>query len=154
MLLLNLLERSPEVRRARLLLVVDEQDLAMNPAFLALRAAGHLDRQAQTQTLFEALRSVHRHGAYISESLAGPIEAAQPRVAEDLGRLRTLTHRERDVLQRLAAGASPDEIARSLDLHRHTVAGHRRQIFTKLRVRSEVAAARFYDAYAPYERLT
>jgi LuxR family maltose regulon positive regulatory protein len=60
--------------------------------------------------------------------------AAQPRVYEPL------TPREREVLERLAAGATNREIARALFRTEHTVKWHLKNIFAKLGVNSRVRA--------------
>jgi len=52
-----------------------------------------------------------------------------------------LTPRERDVLQRIAAGAYDREIAQELTIAETTVKTHVRSILRKLGVRSRIAAA-------------
>lgn len=58
--------------------------------------------------------------------------AAQLRAVEARGRLAGLTPRERDVLERLAAGSSNKMIARDLEISPRTVEIHRANMMAKL----------------------
>lgn len=59
-------------------------------------------------------------------------------------RLRRLSDREREVLQRVADGMSSKEIARELELSPRTVEVHRANLFNKLEVASLADLIRFY----------
>jgi two-component system nitrate/nitrite response regulator NarL len=55
----------------------------------------------------------------------------------------TLTRREREVLELLAAGATSDQLAEELSLSPHTVRTHIQNIMSKLQVHSRLEAATF-----------
>lgn len=63
---------------------------------------------------------------------------------EVLARLSRISGREREVLERVAAGLSSKEIARELDLSPRTVEVHRANLFNKLDVTSLADLIRFY----------
>lgn len=77
--------------------------------------------------------------------LAQTVEARQLPVAAvtDPAALSTLTRREKEVLQLVAAGLSNAEIASRLIISQHTVSTHLRTIYDKLGVHSRSAATRF-----------
>jgi len=64
------------------------------------------------------------------------VEDEDPRLAATLGLLTQLTPRERDVLRHLVAGDGAKEIAWSLGLSAHTVAGYVKALHRRLGVRS------------------
>lgn len=66
---------------------------------------------------------------------------------EELGELnadasKTLTPRERDIMVRIANGATRKECARQLDLLPHTVAAYTKSAYRKLGVRNRAEAAK------------
>jgi len=61
-----------------------------------------------------------------------------------LARLARISGREREVLERVAAGRSSKEIAREFDLSPRTVEVHRANLFNKLDVTSLADLIRFY----------
>lgn len=63
---------------------------------------------------------------------------------EVLARLARISGREREVLERVAAGLSSKEIARELELSPRTVEVHRANLFNKLDVTSLADLIRFY----------
>lgn len=67
----------------------------------------------------------------------------------DADRLARLTAREREVLDRLTAGATPREIARQTHTSEHTVRAHIRGILSKLEVGSQGAATAVARQHAP-----
>ncbi len=86
------------------------------------RLVTELRRQAQQVAATPAAVSVP------PPSLSPP----PPRVAPE--KLATLTPRERDIVQRLAGGATNKELAGELDISERTVKGHLSNIFMKLGV--------------------
>jgi DNA-binding CsgD family transcriptional regulator len=55
-----------------------------------------------------------------------------------------LTRREKEVLALVAQGNRNLQIARNLCITEHTVEGHLKNIFRKLRIRSRTAAVKYY----------
>jgi DNA-binding NarL/FixJ family response regulator len=73
--------------------------------------------------------------------------AGRSRAVDGDGNLDVLTVREREVLFRLASGASDDAIADSLHISRHTVRTHVGNLMQKLGVHSRAEAARLALAW-------
>jgi len=117
---------------------------------LKLGAAGYLNKSADSQQMIDAVRSVARGKLFITpsvaEQLAGAIGAggAGGRVASDEQPLHeTLSHREFQVFQLLAAGRSVGEIAEQLVLSPNTVSTYRARVLEKIGVRNDVELALF-----------
>jgi two-component system response regulator FixJ len=68
--------------------------------------------------------------------------AERVRLAEIKQRMRSLTPREREVLEHVLQGQRNKQIARELDIHERTVKLHRTNIATKLRVQSVAVMTR------------
>ena len=62
--------------------------------------------------------------------------------ADALGRLASLTPRERDVASLLVAGGTSKEVASDLGISVRTVEGHRRRVLSKLNVTSAAQLVR------------
>jgi DNA-binding NarL/FixJ family response regulator len=98
-------------------------------------AVGYLLKNAASEELIAAVRAVADDLTYVSPAIASLI------VDDALGGkqgtpVRTLSPREREVLQLLAEGKSSKDIAARLDVAVPTVETHRRQIMDKLGLRT------------------
>jgi len=93
------------------------------------------------------------HGAAGRNPQGLDVDAASRHLAADraevAARLATLTRREREVLDALAAGDSSKEIARVLALSRKTVDSHRNRIMAKLGMNSVVDIVRASQLLRP-----
>jgi DNA-binding NarL/FixJ family response regulator len=116
--------------------------------YLQAGIAGLLTTAASPEQLARAVRDV----------LAGRAGLAPAQVAEVIGRLTGtgpqrrrpaaleatgLTRRESEVLVRLTAGASTDDIAASLRISKHTVRTHVQNLLSKLGVHSKLEASAY-----------
>lgn len=109
---------------------------------LKLGAAGYVSKQSAADVLVTALRKVLAGGRHI-----GPI------VAERLARAaaegwegephETLSHRELQVLKKIAEGRTIKEIAAELALSEKTIATYRSRISGKLQLSSNVELTRY-----------
>jgi DNA-binding NarL/FixJ family response regulator len=112
----------------------------------ALRAGaqGYVLKGVAARELVEILRGVASGGAYVTPTLAAGLlydltNAPQSRRASSP--LDELTERERQILERVAAGDSNKEIGAQLGLTEKTVKHHMSNILQKLQVRNRVEAA-------------
>jgi DNA-binding NarL/FixJ family response regulator len=71
------------------------------------------------------------------------VAASPPRRPDSVALLRSLTSRERLVLKLLAEGKSLAEIARQLEVSRHTVRTHMQNLYSKLDAHSRLDVVRF-----------
>ncbi len=114
---------------------------------LKLGAAGYLNKSADSEQMIDAVRSVARGKLFITpsvaEQLAGAIGAGGRTPQDEQPLHETLSHREHQVFQLLAAGRSVGEIAGQLVLSPNTVSTYRARVLEKLGVRNDVELALF-----------
>ncbi len=113
-------------------------------------AAGFVLKDSSAEDLIAAVRAVAGGAAWFDPAVAPRIlEHYRRRVApagRQAARLELLSEREREVLRRMARGATNSEIAASLYVAEATVKSHIGSIFGKLGVRDRAAAIVFaYD---------
>jgi DNA-binding NarL/FixJ family response regulator len=109
--------------------------------------AGAVGLLRKTEAVVQVASSVRR--AYRGEPIhdEDELESALRRLrhrraadADARQRLERLTPRERQILERMATGASAPEIARALGMSPHTLRTHVQNILTKLGVHSKMEA--------------
>ncbi len=100
-------------------------------------AAGYLLKNAAADELLQAIRAVVGGQTFVSPGIASVVvESLVAGHRSGVKPGKTLSPREREVLQLLAEGRSSKEIATRLQLALPTVETHRRQIMDKLGLRS------------------
>lgn len=97
-------------------------------------ASGYLLKDCAFKELVDAVRAVAAGGTYLSPAIAGVV--AQGFVGRSpsgsWSAFSVLSEREREVLQLLAEGGNPKEVARKLGLSASTIGVHRKNIMDKL----------------------
>ena len=139
----------PEAQIVMLTVSDDDQDL-----FTAIRngAVGYLVKKIEPEELFSRLRGVTMGEAPISRVMAGRILREFARVGTEgppPDSTRSLTPREREVLQLVTKGMTNKEIGAQLHIAENTVKNHLRNILEKLHLQNRAQAA----AYAVREGL-
>jgi len=120
-------------------------------AMLAAGAVGYVVKSSPSKELIQAIRAVARDNIFVSPSIAGAIVDNASKARQGSVRRRTLlTRRECEVLQLVAEGHSSKGIATGLMLAVPTIETHRRQIMTKLNIRTVAELTK----YAVREGLT
>lgn len=116
--------------------------------FEALRAGaiGYLLKDAQSEKLFEAIRSASRGESFLQPAVASKVVAEFARLTgKPASHLQPLTdplsEREKEILLLVAAGASNREIAMQLVIAEGTVKNHVTNILGKLGVSDRTQAA-------------
>ena len=99
-------------------------------------AMGYLVKNCASGELVQAVRAVSRNLTYISPSVAATMGESNRGGPPHPKPPRSLSPREREVLQLIAEGCSSKEIAARLGVAVPTVETHRRQIVDKLGVRT------------------
>ena len=107
-------------------------------AMLEAGAKGYLMKSAASEELLLALAAVSAGETYLSPAVAGGVveRALRAGSPETEAPKNPLSAREREVLQLIAEGKSSKEIANALGIAVPTVETHRRQIMTKLNLRT------------------
>jgi DNA-binding NarL/FixJ family response regulator len=95
--------------------------------------------------LLQAIRAAYRGEQYIDPALAGHVISSYVgrRPNEKMGRLDTLTPREKEVCTLLAYGHTNAEIAKKLFISLRTVETHRTNLMGKLDLKSRAELVRF-----------
>jgi len=129
----------PVINVVMLTVSQDEEDVTT-----ALRAGarGYVLKGVAARDLVEIVRSVARGEVYVTPSLAASLLFDMTSASRSASNgLDDLTERERQILERVAAGDSNKEIAAQLQLSEKTVKHHMTNILQKLQVRNRVEAA-------------
>jgi len=131
-----------------LMLTVSEEE---HDLYAAIRAGarGYLLKSATTVELIDAIQRVHAKEAILTPGMAAKLlnefASLSPGTLNsddnDDADTRTLTEREREVLQWVVRGMTNKEIGSQLSLSPHTIKAHIRTILEKLHVRSRAGAA-------------
>lgn len=131
----------------------DEQHVIRS---LEAGAAGYLLKDSAPQSMLNEIRSLHAGGSPISPLIArqilmrfvtNQIEKPNLKPSERTNGVKqqvNLSTRERQVLEYITKGFTSEEIARLMDVSRHTVQTFVRRIYSKLEVSSRAEA--IYEA--------
>ncbi len=114
-------------------------------AFQALSAgvAGYVIKDASVNELETALRTVLRGETYLSPALSRRVMDVLRRGGPPRPEPDPLTPRQREVLVRIAQGASTKEIAWDLGLSVKTIETHRAQIMERLKIQDVAGLVRY-----------
>jgi DNA-binding NarL/FixJ family response regulator len=121
-------EASPDTKI--ILITIDESRGAISEAIQA-GVSGYLLKDASPDALVDAARNAVEGNAVIHPQLTKTfIEEAQS--ASDEPKAAPLSKREREILQKVADGATTRQVATDLGISPHTVKTHLERIFEKL----------------------
>lgn len=95
-------------------------------------ASAYVPKTSAFEELVTALEEVRKGHFYISPQVAEPVLAHRIRNALETSETRSLTPREREVLQLVAEGKTSKQIAGELNVSPKTVGRHRQNIMDKL----------------------
>jgi len=109
---------------------------------LKLGAAGYVSKQSASDVLVSAVKKVLGGGRHISPIVAERLARAVSEGWEGQPH-ETLSHRELQVLKKIAEGRSIKEIAAELTLSEKTIATYRSRISDKLQLSSNVELTRY-----------
>ena len=110
--------------------------------FLKAGASGYLGKSNVTQQLVEAIRRVANGGKYISPNLADKLVSGLNKDSDKLLH-ESLTDREFQVFNLLAAGNRLKEIAEELHLSINTVSTYRVRILNKMEMKTNADIIRY-----------
>jgi DNA-binding NarL/FixJ family response regulator len=108
---------------------------------LSAGAAGYLTKDSAPDELVTAIREIAQGKKYITASLAARL--AERLDEGSMAAHETLSDREMEVMQRLAAGETVTEIAQALSLSVKTVSTYRTRILRKLALESTADIIRY-----------
>ncbi len=134
-----LVDELPQTRVLMLTVSEDAEDLIDT---LRAGAAGYLLKNIDADYFVDAIRRVADGDSVVSPEMTGKLVAGlKTRLPAAVNDHDSLSVREREILGKLARGASNKELARELDLAESTVKIHVQHILRKLKLNSRVQAA-------------
>jgi DNA-binding NarL/FixJ family response regulator len=122
------------VKIAPVLVLLPPGDGASVERYLRAGVAGFVDRTADVVTVREAVRTVMRGGRPMAVESHGPQAVEEERTR--------LSPRERQVLRHIAHGLTHSQIARRLEISRHTVDTYVKRIRAKLELGNKAELTR------------
>lgn len=134
--------------RTRVLILTMHDDVEYLRKVLSLGGAGYVLKQAASEELMSAIRTVVDGGVYLHPDHARILAdmenvSTQPPVDEAYARYETLSEREAEVLQLIALGYRNTEIANLSHLSVKTVETYKSRLMNKLDLHSRAALVRF-----------
>lgn len=137
----QLRQRHPMVQVVILTMYADEEYI---PQLLEAGARGYVVKQAAPEELIAAVRAVHQGEIFLTPSVSRTVVQEYLRQAASMSRSgqNLLTPREREVLQLIAEGHPPRQIAQLLCISVKTVEAHRANLLRKLAATSTAELTR------------
>jgi len=125
-----------ENRQIKVVALSMHADRRFVKGMLQAGASAYLLKHSASQELIQAIQLVMNNRVYLSPEVAGVVVEDYKAPASDSSAFAVLTPREREVLQLVAEGKTPRQIAGALHLGLKTVEAYRRQIMEKLGLNS------------------
>lgn len=134
----RVIDNQPHVRVIILSMHPDEEYVLRA---LRIGVAGYLIKDAGTEELEMAIRSVAQGKTFLSPSISEKVAEYVRRVGE--GSEELLTSRQREVLQLIAEGLTNREIAEVLEISVKTVESHRSHLMSRLGIHDVAGLVRY-----------
>jgi DNA-binding NarL/FixJ family response regulator len=134
----------PLLPKSQFLMLTVFEDTKKILRAIAAGASGYLLKRMPPEKLVEAIHEVYEGGSPMSPSIARTVIhllRSMPQAAESV---ESLTDRQREVLDGLAAGRAYKQIADEMGMSIHTVRTYIRRIYEKLHVHSRTEAVAKY----------
>ena len=132
-----------EKPKLRILVLSMHQETQYAVRAIKSGASGYLTKESAPAQLEQALRKIAGGGAYISAEVAEQLALGAMPGAQEAAPHGSLTDREFQVLQKLAAGESVTDIATSLSLSVKTVSTHKANLMAKLGLANQTELVRY-----------
>lgn len=124
----------------KILILTMHDELHLVGQAITSGADGYLLKDSMDDELFQAIDGVMRGQKYVAAAID------RGRLLEVTTRPTTLTAREREVLQLIAAGYTTSEVAEHLHISPHTATRHRANLMQKLDAHNQVELVRIASA--------
>lgn len=131
-------EKRPEIGT---LVVSMHTDSNIIDALIQNNVDGFLSKNADSEELLEAVKTILKGGKYFSEAVKQ--EYLKSVFNKEKETLEMLTSREKDVLKLIAEEYTTQEIADKLFLSKHTIESYRKTLILKLKVRNLAGLTRY-----------
>ena len=149
---LNGIEAARRIRKMphapRIVFLTMHEDATFATAAFQAGASGYVLKRSTPAEIISAVQEVIRGRTYISPLVAGVVLNALMEKHEHPEKLKPeLTSRQREILQLLAEGKSPKDIAAALDISPRTVEFHKYRIMGATGVRTIAELTRYAIAH-------
>jgi DNA-binding NarL/FixJ family response regulator len=135
---LNGLDAARELKknmpRVKLMFLTMNPDCDIAAEAFRIGASAYLLKNSQSSELLRAIHDVVRGLSYVDPQIGRAMEESFIRDPKASHRSKSLTHRQREVLQMLAEGRSMKEIAYTLQITHRTVRFHKGRIMEELAI--------------------
>ncbi|GEP90662.1 DNA-binding response regulator, NarL/FixJ family, contains REC and HTH domains [Chitinophaga terrae (ex Kim and Jung 2007)] len=131
-------EKRPEIST---LVVSMHTDANMIDALIQNNVDGFLSKNADSEELLAAVKTILKGGKYFSEAVKQ--DYLKSVFNKEKETLEMLTSREKDVLKLIAEEYTTQEIADKLFLSKHTIESYRKNLILKLKVRNLAGLTRY-----------
>ena len=129
--------------RVKLIFLTMNPDSDVASEALQIGASGYLLKNSQADELLRAVRDVVRGLTYVTPQIRQAMEERFIRDPKSASRPKHLTPRHREIVQMLAEGRSPKEIASILDITLRTVRFHKYEIMKELGIASNAELVQY-----------
>jgi DNA-binding NarL/FixJ family response regulator len=119
--------------RSKFVFLTMHKDVTYAAKALRQGAMGYVLKHSASEELLKALKAVLAGEKYVSSEIASGLEGRDDAV-DQIEDLRTLTTRQREVLQLFAEGKSAKEVATNLGISARTAENHKARIMTQLKL--------------------
>lgn len=119
--------------RSKFVFLTMHKDVTYAAKALRQGALGYVLKHSASEELLKALQAVLAGEKYVSSEIASGLEGRDDAV-DQIEDLRTLTTRQREVLQLFAEGKSAKEVATNLGISARTAENHKARIMTQLKL--------------------
>ena len=119
--------------RSKFVFLTMHKDVTYAAKALRQGAMGYVLKHSASEELLMALQAVLAGERYVSNEIASGLEGRDDAV-DQIEDLRTLTTRQREVLQLFAEGKSAKEVATNLGISARTAENHKARIMTQLKL--------------------
>jgi DNA-binding NarL/FixJ family response regulator len=137
---LRLKEQMPSVK---LIFLTMNEDPDLAAEAMRSGATAYLLKSSATEELLLAIRMALKGKSYVTPLIARAMENSFIRNPEASGQAKTLTPRQREVVQLLAEGKSMKEVAGILNIKERTVAFHKYRVMEQLHIESSAELVQF-----------
>jgi DNA-binding NarL/FixJ family response regulator len=138
--LLNGLEAARQLKQKmpaiKLIFLTMNEDPDLAAEVMRVGASGYLLKSSAASELFRAIQEALRGRSYLTPKIARGLEESFARDPRGKKRGKSLTSRQREVIQLLAEGKSMKEAADILDVTPRTVAFHKYQAMDALQLKT------------------
>lgn len=145
--LLNGLDAARQLKQAlpdvKIIFLTMNEDPQLAVEAISVGASGYLVKKSAASELFRAIQEALKRKSYVTPIIAKQMQEAFVQNPNWKNRRKTLTPRQREVVQLLAEGKSMKEVADILKVTPRTVAFHKYRVMEELRLKTTAELIQF-----------